>query len=274
MNCPLIYTATRLHDFRCVTSKSMAGVPDHIQEFFTAVAHTMIDTTNRELEEPSWVLVKKDGYTLWGMASLNKALGEKCDDRDMRPARGFFGFVSDSSLSRLPYGPDYFKELYAVYVDPIWESFDPTRQIVAGMPAIVSSEFIDKSSLLANKINTDSAICRLFPSSADSKGLLAAVLDYDGDCSIAVNVHRSAQSVEFGPDKDSFANAVMSPSAGIAAVADVKVAHASSSMADDHVVAEVQPPVEIPTDKRKKILYGLYIVAAITFIILAIKDLI
>ena len=109
---PLIYTRTKYHDYRIVTSTSLAGLPHSVVQICTEVARTMIDAENDQLKEPSWALVKKNGYTLWGIAILNDVIGDDNKDKYNRPVRGFFGFISDTSVCKLPYSISYFKEIY------------------------------------------------------------------------------------------------------------------------------------------------------------------
>ena len=211
------------YDFRVVTSKSLTGVPRTIVHLATDIARTLIDAENNQLEEPTWVLVKKDGFLLWGMSALNKVLGEPNQDKEKRPTRGFFGFITDSNIAKLPYSISYFKRLYETYVVPIWDSYEQLYQIIGNAPEISGSDFIEKSSRLNDEINTDDCICRIFPSSSECKSLIEAVFSYNGDCSIATNVHRKRQCVEFGKDNISFTNAVMSSDSGQKALEDVTV---------------------------------------------------
>lgn len=220
---PFIYTRSLYHDFRVVTSKSLTGVPGTIVHLATDVARTLIDAENNQLEEPTWVLVKKDGFLLWGMSALNKVLGEPNQDKEKRPTRGFFGFITDSNIAKLPYSISYFKRLYETYVVPIWDSYEQLYQIIGNAPEISGSDFIEKSSRLNDKINTDDCICRIFPSSSEFKPLIEAVFSYNGDCSIATNVHRKRQCVKFGKEDISFTNAVMSSDSGLKALEDVMV---------------------------------------------------
>lgn len=220
---PFIYTGTRRYDFRVVTSQMLKGLPPSIEQLFTEIARTMIDADDSQLIEPSWTLVKKDGYILWGMAVLNKVLGDKYQDKDKRPVRGFFGFISDDQITKLPLSISYFKEIYNTYVFPIWDSFEQTEQIVCQIPSISGFDFIEKSSRLSNEINTERNICRIFPNHIESKGLIEAVFASSEDCSIATNIHRRKQCIEFGEGKLSFANAVMSSDSNSKNIEDIKV---------------------------------------------------
>lgn len=220
---PFIYTRSMHHDFRVVTSKSLTGVPRTIVHLATDIARTLIDAEDNQLEEPTWVLVKKDGFLLWGMSALNKVLGELNQDKEKRPTRGFFGFISDSNIAKLPYSISYFKRLYETYVVPIWDSYAQMDQIVCNMPEILGYDFIEKSSRLCTDINTEESICRFFPGTTECKSLIEAVFSYNGNCSIATNIHRKKQCVEFGEDNISFTNAVMSSDSKLSNIEDVKV---------------------------------------------------
>lgn len=220
---PFIYTRTKFHDYRVVTSKSLSGVPHTFMHVATEVARTLIDAENDQLTDPSWTLVRKDGFILWGMATVNKVLGGQSQDKYNRPVRGFFGFICDSHINRLPYESTFFRELYEKYVLPIWDSYEQTEQVIANMPNITGFDYIANSTRLKNEINVDKGICRIFPSSSESKSLIEAVFTSVEDCSIATNVHSKKQCVEFGKDKISFTNAVMSSDSKVNKVSDEKV---------------------------------------------------
>ncbi len=220
---PFIYTRTKYHDYRVVTSKSIVGLPHYVVHIFTEIARTMIDAENNQLIKPSWALVKKNDYTLWGMAILNEVLGDKGKDKTNRPVRGFFGFISDNQINRLPYSISYFKEIYNAYVMPIWDSLEQTEQINCQLPPISGDEFITKSLRLNNDINVELEICRVFPYGSDCTGLIEAVFASSEDCSIATNVHKKSRCIEFGNDKLSFMNVVMSSDSSIRDKDDIKV---------------------------------------------------
>ena len=197
MMYPYIYTGTRYHDFRVVTSQMLHNLPHSVEQHFEDVARAMIKAENSQLGNPSWILVKKNGYILWGIAVLNRVLGNQCQDDDNRPVRGFFGFISDNLISCLPYDISYFKMLYDAYVTPIWDSLEQTQQVIKQMPPMTEGDFIEKSPRLNNGINVDNSICRIYPSTSDSKSLIEAVLSSTEDCSIATNVHKKSQCIEF-----------------------------------------------------------------------------
>lgn len=223
MMLPFIYTGTRNHDFRVVTSKMLKDVPHAVELVFGEVARAMIDADDSQLAEPSWALVKTDGYILWGMSVLNKVLGDKCLDDDKRPVRGFFGVIAGSSTNKLPYSISFFKELYATYVTPIWDTHEQTEQVSCPLPSISGDEFITKSSLLNNDINVELGKCRIFPYGSDCKGLIEAAFASFEDCSIATNIHKKSRCIEFGKDKLSFMNVVGASDSGIRGTQDIKV---------------------------------------------------
>lgn len=233
---PFIYTRTKYHDYRVVTSKSLCELAKPIVHFATEIARALIDAENNQLNEPTWTLVKKNGVILWGMAVLNRVLGDESQDKYNRHVRGFFGFITDNQISKLPYEISFFKDLYQKYVIPIWGTYAQTEQVTAEMPPISGVDFIEKSSRLSNEINVEDVLCRVFPDTYDSKSLIEAVFASPIDCSIATNVHQKKQYVEFGKDKISFTNAVMSYDSNVKSIRDIKV----------HV--KVIPPVNITED--------------------------
>lgn len=220
---PFIYTRTKYHDYRVVTSESLSALPAIIVDTFTDVARAMINADNIQLEEPSWAFVKKNGYTLWGMAVMNSVLGNVNIDKGKRPVRGFFGFISDEQVDSLPYSISFFKETYKIYVEPIWDTFEQSEQISCVFPALSGNDCITGSSLLEHKINAQPGISRLFPYGIDSKELIEAVLASSSDCSISTNIHNSSNCIEFGDDKLSFMNIVGAAYSDIQDIKDVKV---------------------------------------------------
>lgn len=220
---PFIYTRSMYHDYRVVTSESLRGMPRTIVHFMTEIARTLIDADNHQLSEPTWALVKKDGFLLWGIAIANKTLSDQSQDKYKRPVRGFFGFIADSQVARLPYEVSYFKTLYKTYVLPIWDAYGQTEQVTVNIPPISGFDFIEKSSRLNDEINVDDSICRVFPNTSESKLLIEAVFAAPGDCSIATNIHRTKQCVEFGKEHSSFTNAVMASDSNISKIDDIKV---------------------------------------------------
>lgn len=220
---PFIYTRTKFHDYRVVTSKSLSGVPHTIVHLATEIARTLIDAENDQLIAPTWTLARKDGYILWGIAIVNKELGNQSQDKYKRPVRGFFGFITDSSITKLPYEVSYFKKLYEKYVLPIWDSYDQTEQVTDSMPAISGFDFINRSSCLSSEINVNDSICRIFPNSYESKSLIEAVFASSDDCSIATNIHRKRQCAEFGKDRNSFTNAIAATDLKNQQINDIRV---------------------------------------------------
>lgn len=244
---PFIYTGTRYHDFRLVTSKSLKTVSQSIVRTFKDIASTMIDAENVQLVEPSWVLVKKEGYLLWGIAVVNKVLGDVNQDKYNRPARGFFGLISDGDISRLPYSISYFAELYKTYVTPIWDSPIQTEQIECQVPTISGADFIVKSPRLDHEINVSTGKCRRFPSNSDCKALIEAVFASFDDCSIATNIHNRDQGIEFGNDKLSFMNIVMSSESLLKSTEDVTV-----TVKDEPPVIGKETPTTEDDEERKE----------------------
>lgn len=234
MILPFIYTRTKFYDYRVVTSKSLSNVSHSFVHFATEIARTLIDAENVQLIEPTWALVRKDGYALWGIAIVNKELGDQCQDKYRRPVRGFFGLIADDTISKLPFGVSFFKELYAKYVLPIWDSYEQTEQVTESMPTISGFDFIERTTHLSSEINVNDSICRIFPNSFEDKSLIEAVFASSDDCSIATNIHRKKQCVEFGKDKISFTNAIAAPDLKISKIDDVRVFVPEATPVDIH----------------------------------------
>ena len=232
---PFIYTRTKNYDYRVLTSKSLRGLDTSITRLATDIARTMIDADNACLDTPSWALAKTKGHIIWGMAILNKELGEQNKDKANRPVRGFFGLISDAPISRLPYDIAFFKELYAAFVTPIWESFQQTDECAGTLPDFSAHGCISMSPRANDRLNFAPSLCRVFTADADSKALLEAALAAFGDCSIATNLHKKSQCVEFGRSKTSFMNAVMA--------ADAKAASQDIPVYVDTPVVEKPKPV-------------------------------
>lgn len=206
---PFIYTRTKYHDYRILTTKSLKNLPREIMILSRSIARAMIDVDNDYLKEPTWVLVKTDDYILWGISCLNCLLSHKSNDKTNRPVRGFFGIIAvTSSTHILPLDTDYFKQLYAKYVNPIWESLNDSEEIEVESVTIPCENYIYPSEQ-TSIINLDQSICRIQPYTKEVLDLLSEVFGSESDNSIALNVYDKRQIIDIGVNRFSFMNIVM-----------------------------------------------------------------
>ena len=212
---PFIYTRTKYHDYRILTTKSLGNLPREFMTLSRSIARAMIDADNDSLKQPTWTLVKSGKLIIWGLACVNSLLSEKSLDKTNRPTRGFFGIIVEtSSPVKLPFNIDFFKYLYDRYVTPIWETLNESDEIEVECTIPSDGIFIYPSALSLS-INFEKSICRIQPYTKNVSDLLATVLGAESDNSIALNIHNQRQIIDIGNDSFSFMNVIMSEDSNI-----------------------------------------------------------
>ncbi len=126
MNAHLfIYTRIENVDYQAIISPPEDVCPKSARKIFLTQARGIINVEQYDdpLVEPRWLYSKIDNLLLWGVGILNKELSDEVfKDFAGRPVRGFFGLVIDVSQQEplLPFDLNFFKQLYASYLVPIW----------------------------------------------------------------------------------------------------------------------------------------------------------
>lgn len=206
---PFIYTRTKYRDYRILTMSVLRDVPLEQIRLFRSIARGLINVEDDVLESPSWVLIKHNGLTLWGIVCMNHLLGDLSTDYDRRPIRGFFGIIlSNENARRIPSSVEFFRKLYAEYVVPIWESRSEEDSVTHTLTFDMEGSFIEA---FGNEtgVNTDVCECRYFPAATDHKALIAEILNSSCPNSIAVNIHDNKQLLPDGNSDFSFMNVIM-----------------------------------------------------------------
>lgn len=280
---PFIYTRTKYHDYRVVTSDLLKGLSATVIKTGIDVARAMIDADNSQLESPSWVLFRKSSCTLWGMAIVNKSLGSKYMDKCNRPVRGFFGLIFDEKVDSLPYDTVFFKQLYNLYVAPIWESLQQDAQVNTALTNLNYNvgRVITPTARLCDEINTHGGRSRLFSANHDSTFLIEMVLSSSSDISIATNIHNRSQGIAFGRSRNSFNNIVMSEESALNEIIDVEIDTESDAQTEHDNTFETQSAKTVEgqllekasagiSPVRKYILYGCTVIIMLMLIAIGI----
>lgn len=115
------------NDYKLLFSPSEDFCPQDVRKHFLVQARGLInlDMYGGDLDKnPRWIFSKKNGYTLWGVATMNKKLSPTHNtDYTNRPVRGFFGMVvKDNSISSLPFDLTFFEHFYSKHIVELWDA--------------------------------------------------------------------------------------------------------------------------------------------------------
>lgn len=170
------------NDYKLVFSPSDDFCSPEIRKYFKNQVRGVINIEEYEdnlKTTPRWFLSKKDGYTLWGVGTLNKMLSDSNNaDYQNRPVRGFFGIlIKDSTPLCLPYDLSFFKEFYKNYLFNIWYE----SQTGFKKKGIAVTEDIEKYTVISSKknectINTDSEKTVIWSDSTAPEDLFSAAI--------------------------------------------------------------------------------------------------
>lgn len=176
-------------DYRPLADLSDSICPFEIRDHFTKRIISLTNVGDKDLESPQWLLIKEQGYLLWGTVCLNKLLGEEYStDLYGIPLRGFTGVVIPNYANQpLPNSIDTFSIIFREVMAKLYESFTQSQVTNKTVDISKASSWIYPQ-LFSNKLNTDNHYCRLFSPITDAETLLASCLSCPNDISIAINV--------------------------------------------------------------------------------------
>lgn len=134
-------------------------------------------------QKPKWLLIKERDYIIWGICCMNEELCSNshvtCDNFG-RQIRGFFAVViSDytSSDVRLPYGKEYFRDLYNKEIAQHYEDYlshhSSTENYLDN-----NYSYIKTSEQDLYQLNTNKSKCKAL-NEANKKSVLEAALSKD-----------------------------------------------------------------------------------------------
>lgn len=158
------------------------GISKRIIDFVRNRVLSITGDISLQLAKPKWLLVKNEELTFWGCCCWNKLLAkEKFKDYSGTPIYGFFAIVlkhDSTDTIKIPYDINYFRELYALEVEPFWhkreEHYNNTNKYIPGKFNCICARSNDYVKLL----NTDNFQC-LSLGSLDKEGVIAAALTLD-----------------------------------------------------------------------------------------------
>ena len=182
-------TYYREFDYRLLTPISV--LPTNIHQNFSNSVRNLLSDSVTAWDIPTWLLIKQDRFLLWGVAINNSVFSVDCDKEEVgrRGVRCFCGVVITdySPLSiRLPYDIQAFTPVFNETVGKMWKERiqeQPDTSVELGR----SNVYVEPTQF-DGTLNTNSHICRIFPSKIDSIELLSACLACESDISIAINV--------------------------------------------------------------------------------------
>ena len=122
------------------------------------------DGIQRDLSIPKWILYKEKDFAVWGICCENRLLNSnKYVDYRNRPIRGFFAIMfegcNDADV-KLPFDVEYFKQLYALEVEPYWEQQEQHKNKTVGF---IPGEYVyicSSANSLTIHLNTDVFKCK------------------------------------------------------------------------------------------------------------------
>lgn len=205
---PFVYTRTKYFDYQVITSSLLTHLPLDVKTFFIDVSRRLIDVENECLMTPTCFLIRHRGYLFWGIAVMNSYLGDNNRDKSGRPVRGVFAMISEKPLKRITYSQSWFRSLYKMTVDCVWESL--TQEELSDIE--FSGDMGNEDMLVANEsisINTVPGAVRFFPHEYDATSILTSALAKDSDISVVTNAQSRSQCIGIGKTDFCFMNAVL-----------------------------------------------------------------
>ena len=120
-----VYTRNFDNDYKLIIAPSEEFCPQEIRRKFLIQARGLINVEQFDdpLNNVRWLFSRINNFILWGIGTNNNILSDECNkDFTGRLVRGFFGIVIDVTTSNvsIPYDIDFFKNLYARYIVPLW----------------------------------------------------------------------------------------------------------------------------------------------------------
>lgn len=140
------------------------------------------DCVQKDLSIPKWILYKEKDVVVWGICCENRLLNSnKYVDHRNRPIRGFFAIIfvggNDANV-KLPFDVEYFKQLYALEVEPYWEQQEQHKNKTVGFIPGGYNCICRSASSLAIHLNTDVFKCKSF-GNVNKEDVLSAALTLD-----------------------------------------------------------------------------------------------
>lgn len=140
------------------------------------------DGVQRNLSIPKWIFYKEKDFAVWGICCENKLLNSnKYVDHRNRPIRGFFAIIfegcNDADV-KLPLDVEYFKQLYALEVEPYWELQEQHKNKTFGFIPGEYNYICSGVNSFAIHLNTDVFKCKSL-GNVNKEDVLSTVLTLD-----------------------------------------------------------------------------------------------
>lgn len=138
---------------------------------------------------PQYILIKLQGWILWGIAGLNTEIFPKKDyteDCKKRPVKSFVGVVlKDSNEVALPYSDEFFEHIFTKAVQPIWNKRSVSTQ---NIEHDITSKVCILTPIVSRTINLNNDFIRVFHNKENVIDILSECLGHKGDISAATNI--------------------------------------------------------------------------------------
>lgn len=140
------------------------------------------DGIQRDLSVPKWIFYKEKDFAVWGICCENKLLNSnKYVDHRNRPIRGFFAIMfegcNDADI-KLPFDVEYFKQLYALEVEPYWEQQEQHKNKTVGFIPGEYHYICSSANGSEIHLNTDVFKCKSL-GNVDKEDVLSVALTLD-----------------------------------------------------------------------------------------------
>ena len=140
------------------------------------------DGIPRDMSIPKWIFYKEKEFIIWGVCCENRLLNQnKYVDHRNRPIRGLFAIIIteyDDSEVKLPFDIEYFKQLYALEVEPYWEQYEQHKNKTTGFITGNFKYIYACANISAKLLNTDIFKCKSLWN-ANQEEVLSAALTLD-----------------------------------------------------------------------------------------------
>lgn len=184
-----VYTRNRGNDYKLVYAPDDTFCPPETRRYFLKQSRGVIniESYSGSLDEPRWLISRKDNCILFGMGVMNRIIGvDNNTDYTGTSVRGFFGMVisAEDDQVKVPYDIQFYKDLYKSKIDPIW---DYSREDFKFKGVEVTQDFnayecVDAATI-SIELNTVEKKTVILPIRTNSADVIGSILSLSADCS-------------------------------------------------------------------------------------------
>lgn len=184
-----VYTRNRDNDYKLVYAPDDIFCPPETRKYFLKQSRGVIniETYSGSLDEPRWLISRKENCILFGIGVMNRILGvENNTDYTGTPIRGFFGVVINASDNqfKVPFDINFFIDLYKKIIDPVWNN---SRENFKFKGVEVALDFNNYRCVNAETdtigLNTNDEKTYILPINTSIRNIIGSVLSLSNNCS-------------------------------------------------------------------------------------------